>query len=129
MVKILAVDDNPANLRIIERAFRRKNYEILKATDGPSAVEIAKTQSPTIILLDIVMPEMDGYAVCEMLNSDPKTENIPVIFVTALTEELDKQKGIGLGAVDFITKPFNSRALAERIEIQLMKNNINKVAE
>jgi len=121
MVKILAVDDNPANLRIIERAFRKTDYVILKASDGPSAFDLAKSELPDIILLDIVMPEMDGYAVCGQLKSESSTESIPVIFVTALTEGVDKEKGISLGAVDFVTKPFNSRALAERVEIQLMK--------
>ena len=128
MVKILAVDDNPANLRIIDRAFRRTDYEILKASSGAEALELAKSQ-PDLILLDIMMPEMDGYEVCEKLKADDATKKIPIIFVTALTEEIDKHRGIDLGAADFVTKPFNSRALAERVEVQLIKAGVKSIPE
>ena len=123
MVTILAVDDNPANLKIVERAFRRTDYEILKATSGTEAFELAKQETPSLILLDIVMPEVDGYDTCKMLKEEASTKDIPIIFVTALTEDLDKKKGLQMGAEDFVTKPFNSRALAERVEVALIKFN------
>ena len=121
MTTILAVDDNKANLRVIQRAFRHTDYDILMAQSGQDALNLVGENTNDLILLDIVMPEMDGHDVIRELKASDNTKNIPVIFVTALTEDIDKSTGYSLGAVDFITKPINTRTLAERVEKQLYK--------
>jgi len=116
---VLIVDDMPENIDIL-RGILKKNYKLKIATDGENALKIAKgQQKPDIILLDIMMPGMDGYEVCEQLKQDPVTQAIPVIFITAKTATEDEQRGFQLGAVDYILKPFNSVIVETRIHAQL----------
>ena len=104
---VLAVDDTPANLDILS-AILRDDYKVKVARDGPKALDLAKREpKPDVILLDIMMPGLSGYEVCEQLKADPETSSIPVIFITAKTEIEDEQRGLALGAVDYITKPFH----------------------
>jgi CheY-like chemotaxis protein len=117
--RILIVDDVPTNIKVLAEALRG-DYEINVATNGKEALEIAGSESlPDLILLDIVMPGMDGYEVCRGLKSDPRTQNIPVIFITAKSDDEDHTKGLELGAVDYINRPFSLPIVKARIRSHL----------
>ena len=104
---ILIVDDTPENIDVL-RNLLRKSYRVKVALNGPKALKIAASESPPdLILLDIMMPDMDGFEVIKHLKNDPATKNIPVIFVTAKAETVDEEKGFILRAVDYITKPIS----------------------
>ena len=106
--KILLVDDNSGNLQILMKTLQGSGYRLLVARHGEAALAIARKAHPELILLDIMMPGIDGYEVCRSLKSDPETEDIEIIFLSALDETRDKVKGFELGAVDYIAKPFSS---------------------
>lgn len=116
---ILVIDDKPENLRLLSIMLDRQGYEVRKAINGKLGLRAAQTISPDIILLDINMPEMDGYQVCQALKADPNTCKIPVIFISALDEVLDKVKAFKIGGNDYITKPFQIEEVSARIENQL----------
>jgi len=118
MAKILLVDDSPVNLKIISRLLGNA-YEVIVAGDGPTAVQLATEEMPDLILLDVIMPGMDGFAVCRFLKSQLATTDIPVIFITVLTEPKDIIKGFEAGGQDYITKPFCSLELCARIKTHL----------
>ncbi|MEE8506711.1 MAG: PleD family two-component system response regulator, partial [Kiloniellales bacterium] len=113
--RILVVDDIPANVRLLEAKLMAEYFEVLTAEDGPSALEIAATQAPDIILLDVMMPGMDGFEVAERLKADPKTHHIPIVMITALTDTKDRVRGLEAGADDFLSKPVNDIALFARV--------------
>lgn len=116
---ILVVDDTPDNLKLMS-GLLKDDYKVKIANRGEFALEIAKSEpQPDLILLDIMMPEMDGYAVCVHLKANPRTEHIPVIFLTAKTEVADETKGFELGAVDYITKPINPQIVLSRVAAHL----------
>ncbi len=116
---ILIVDDVPANIKVLGETLKA-DYKIRLATDGEKALKMARSSSPPdLILLDIVMPKMDGYEVCKLLKKDTTTKNIPVIFITAMAEEEDETKGLAYGAVDYITKPFSLPIVKARIKTHL----------
>ena len=115
---ILVVEDVAANIDILVD-FLADDYAVSVALDGPSALNAVISVKPDLILLDVMMPGMDGYEVCAKLKSNPATRDIPVIFLTALTGEDDEEKGLLLGAVDFITKPFNPGLVKARVRNQL----------
>ncbi|MEG2173091.1 MAG: two-component system response regulator [Desulfovibrionaceae bacterium] len=127
---ILIVDDTPANIRILTELLRT-DYTIRVATNGEIALHLATIQPPPdLILLDIMMPNMDGYEVCQRLKSQSKTAGIPIIFVTAMTDADDEAKGLDLGAVDYVTKPFNPRLIKGRIRNHLeLKKHRDNLAE
>ncbi len=117
--RVLIVDDTPENIHIL-MAFLRRTCDLVAATNGTKALECARSESPPdLILLDVIMPGMSGYQVCEQLKSDPKTADIPIIFVTGLSDALDEEKGLGLGAADYITKPFRAGVVRARVKQQL----------
>ncbi len=118
--KILIVDDEPLNLRVLIEGLKNCDYDILAATSGKKALEIARRELPDLILLDIMMPEMDGHQVCKELYADDETAEIPIIFVTALSSEEDEARGLHLGAVDFIKKPIRLPIVQARIATQLV---------
>ena len=127
---ILVVDDSPENLHFISNLLHDE-YKIKVAKNGEKALRIAQSDSPPdLILLDIMMPEMDGYEVCQSLKSDPLTKDIPVLFLTAKSEMEDEIKGLGLGAVDYITKPISPAIVKARIKthllIQQQRENLQK---
>ena len=116
---ILVVDDTSENLTVTGEVLR-PFYRVLVATSGPRALQIVDAQPrPDLILLDIMMPEMDGYAVMMALQGNPKQRDIPVIFVTALDDDVNEEFGLGLGAVDYVTKPIRPALLLARIRSQL----------
>jgi len=116
--KILIVDDVPTNITVLTEILM-SDYKMVCATNGTDALKLAVSSVPDLILLDIMMPEMDGYEVCRQLKSDDRTQNIPVIFLTAKKEEEDEVKGLELGAVDYISKPFSSVILKHKVRIHM----------
>lgn len=116
---ILIVDDTPENLQILSATLSERGYKVRGVVKGQMALRAAKSAPPDLILLDIRMPEMDGYEVCSQLKADPKTREIPVIFISALDEVLDKIKAFAVGGVDYITKPFQVAEVLARVEHQL----------
>lgn len=115
---LLLVDDSPANLHSLIAGLRHQ-YQILLATDGEQALQVARQSLPDLILLDVMMPGTDGYQVCQQLKQDPLTSEIPVIFVTGKTDERDEMVGFELGAVDYITKPFSLPLVLRRVQTHL----------
>jgi putative two-component system response regulator len=118
---ILAVDDTPENLDVVKGILAPETI-VRVAINGMVALKIAQKQSPDLILLDINMPGMDGYEVCSKLKSDESTAHIPVIFLTAELDSASKQKGLDLGAVDYVTKPISPEVLKESVRRQLSQN-------
>ncbi|SDG54448.1 MULTISPECIES: diguanylate cyclase domain-containing protein [unclassified Duganella] len=116
--RILVVDDAMENIQILHHALREE-HEVLFALDGEQALQIARDQQPDLILLDAVMPGMDGYAVVAALRGSPRLQDIPVIFVTALSRPEDETRALEAGAVDFISKPFNVAVVRARVRSQL----------
>ncbi len=126
---VLVVDDYPLNLKLLCASLSRAKYEVLVAQTGESALEIAVSQQPDLILLDIRMPEMDGYEVCRRLKASPVTRDIPVIFMTALSETDNKVKGLQLGAADYITKPIHPEEAISRIKTHLSVRRLTLLLE
>jgi len=123
---VLAVDDTPANLDILS-AILTDDYKVKVARDGPKALDLAKREpKPDVILLDIMMPGVSGYEVCEQLKADPETSSIPVIFITAKKEIEDEQRGLALGAVDYITKPFHPDIVRARLSRHLASHQTTR---
>ena len=119
LAEILVVDDTPINLRLLINLLRENGYKVRPVPDGNLAIESVKKSQPDLILLDILMPNIDGYEVCQKLKSDPNTESIPVIFLSALNEGLDKAKAFQVGGADYITKPFQVEEALARVNHQL----------
>lgn len=115
---ILVVDDTESNIDILVESLS-DDYDVSVAMDGESALEIVAEEPPDLILLDIMMPDMDGYEVCEKLKSDDTTKAIPVIFLSGATDEASKEKGLALGAVDFITKPIEKNIVLSKLKEHL----------
>ena len=113
--RVLVVDDIAANVRLLEAKLLVEYYEVLTANDGATALEIVAEAMPDIVLLDVMMPGMDGFEVCQKIKENPLTAHIPVVMVTALSEVSDRVKGLEAGADDFLTKPLNDLALFARI--------------
>ena len=123
---ILIVDDNPNNLGVLSDFLWDMGFEILIARDGESALQKAKYVIPALILLDVMMPGIDGFETCRQLKSNPETREIPVIFMTALSDTSNKVNGFSLGAVDYITKPFQQDEVLARIKLHLQLRTLNK---
>ncbi len=124
---ILVVDDTAENIDVLRGVLRRM-YRVKVATNGERAIEMASSATPPdLILLDVMMPGMDGYEVCTILKSDPKTARIPIIFVTAMSDADDEVKGFDLGAVDYITKPVKPAVVRTRVNTHLMLNRQSRL--
>jgi two-component system sensor histidine kinase/response regulator len=123
---ILIVDDTPENLRLLSNVLTERGYKVRSVINGAMALMGAKAAPPDLILLDINMPDMNGYEVCEALKADEQTREIPVIFISALDEVLDKVKGFAVGGRDYITKPFQLEEVLARIENQLTIRNLQQ---
>jgi signal transduction histidine kinase len=122
---LLVVDDNPDNLRLLSQLLSESHYEVLVARNGETAIERAEYASPDLILLDIMMSGIDGFETCRRLKLSPHTAHIPVIFLTALSDTTDRVKGLSLGAVDFIAKPFQHEEVLARIDVHLKLRRLN----
>ena len=123
---IILVDDNPANLRI-GKNFLSEKYTVATAPSAAKLFKLLENNRPDLILLDIDMPEMDGYGAIENLKSNKETKDIPVIFLTGMSDSLNREKGRALGAVDYITKPFNFQTLFECIEKHSLKKENREI--
>jgi len=126
---ILIVDDNFKNLQLLKGILTQSGYSVTGAPDGPNALMIARNEPPDLILLDILMPVMDGYEVCRQLKTEEKTSHIPIIFLSALDDVRDKVKGFQVGCVDFISKPFQPEEVTARIETHLKLRYFQKHLE
>ena len=115
-VTVLLVDDNPQNLKVLYETLKDKGYRLLIANEGAKALDLAHRHRPEVILLDIMMPEMDGYEVCERLKADPVTSDCAVVFLSALDDLSSKVKGFSLGGADYISKPFQSQEVIARVD-------------
>jgi len=116
---ILVVDDVPANLTLLTAMLKEKGHRVRPVPDGKLALKAVENEPPDLILLDITMPEMDGFEVCRRLKQDMRFQDIPIIFISALTETLDKVKAFGSGGVDYVTKPFQFDEVEARVETHL----------
>jgi CheY-like chemotaxis protein len=123
---ILVVDDQPINVQLLKRKLEREGIEVTAAYSGAEALEIVKMIKPDLILLDVMMPDMDGIEVCERIQNDEATRSIPIIFVTARTSKEGKLEGLGVGAVDYITKPIDLDETLARVQTQLRFVAINR---
>ena len=113
--RILVVDDEIYIVHILDFSLGMEGYEVLTALDGEQAVEKARAEKPDLIVLDIMMPKLDGYETCKRLKADPETKDVPVILLSAKGRNVDQKVGFEVGADDYITKPFSPRKLVERI--------------
>jgi class 3 adenylate cyclase/CheY-like chemotaxis protein len=126
---ILVVDDTPDNVRLLSTILTEQGYQVRKALNGQRALATIQDYPPDLILLDVMMPEMSGYEVCEKLKSSPKTRSIPIIFLSALDDVSDKVKAFDVGAVDYITKPFHNKEVLARVANHLTILNQQRLLE
>jgi two-component system, NtrC family, sensor kinase len=127
--RILIVEDTPANIQVLTATLKERSYQISVATNGQQALDVVARVQPDLILLDVVMPEMDGFETCRRLKASEQWRQIPVIFLTAKTETPDIVKGFELGAVDYVGKPFNAHELLARVNTHLMIDRLHRENE
>ena len=118
---ILICDDTPKNIQVLGTILMDKGYQVTVAEDGTECLKMLEDVNPDLILLDVMMPYLDGYQTCEKIKSNPKFEDIPIIFLSAKNEVEDIIKGLEMGAVDYVSKPFNSLELLQRVKTQQTK--------
>ncbi len=123
---ILVVDDSPVNLRLVVRTLEGRGYRLLAAKSGRAALDIARRTRPDLILLDVMMPEMDGFEVCRALKADPVTKDAIVVFLSALGEVSDKVTGLELGAADYITKPIQAEEVLARVANHVARQHLER---
>lgn len=127
--RILAVDDNKQNLSLLERALSAAGYEVLTAEDGPTALALIRSSAPDLVLLDVMMPGMSGYEVCQQIRANEATCLLPVVMLTALTDVADRIRGIESGADDFLSKPVNREELLTRVKSLLRIKSLHDEIE
>ena len=125
--RILVVDDEVYIVHILDFSLGMEGYEVVTALDGEQALEKVAQQKPDLIVLDIMMPKLDGYETCKMLKADPETRSIPIILLSAKGRNIDQKIGFEVGADDYITKPFSPRKLVERINSILGQSNSHRM--
>ncbi|MBD2329152.1 response regulator [Alkalinema sp. FACHB-956] len=126
---ILIVDDSPTNLAVLSQALKASGLKVRAAEDGESAIALSRKKVPALILLDIQMPGIDGFETCRRLKAMPETQQVPVIFMTALSDIESKVKGLSVGAVDYITKPFDEVEVIARVDVHLKLHHLNQALE
>ena len=122
MPRILVVDDEKNILELVRFNLEREGYEVLTCLDGARALELARSEKPDLIVLDVMLPEISGLEVCRELHQDPATRKIPIIMLSARADELDRVLGLEMGADDYVTKPFSPRALVARVKARLRRS-------
>ena len=127
--KVLVVDDNQQNLELLMAYLEEVDCQMLSATGGPEALDIVKKEAVDLILLDVMMPKISGFEVCRRLKNDPKTSDIPIIMVTALSELGDIERGIDCGTDDFLSKPVNKWELVTRVRTMLKLKHVTDKLE
>jgi DNA-binding response OmpR family regulator len=115
VTRILAVDDEPHILRLVSFSLSSKGFDVIEASDGLTAVEIAEREQPDLILLDVMMPVLDGYEACRRLKANPATREIPVVMLSAKSQKAEQAIGLEAGALDYICKPFTPKDLVEQV--------------
>ena len=123
--KILVIDDEPDAIELIEFNLKQAGYEVITAADGTEALKKARSVRPALILLDVMLPEVDGLEVCKILRRDPITADTPIIMLTAKAAEIDRVLGLELGADDYVTKPFSPRELVLRVKKMLQRGQVS----
>jgi signal transduction histidine kinase len=123
---ILVVDDNPANLRLLSGMLVEDGYKVRAVISGPMALTAAQASPPDLVLLDINMPEMDGYQICERLKADPRTREVPVIFISAMDQVEEKVRAFEVGGVDYVAKPFQFQEVAARVQTHLTLKQLRR---
>ena len=123
---ILVVDDTPENLNVLTQMLTKHGYQVRPAINGQIALNAVRKTPPDLILLDIMMPDIDGYEVCRQLKADKRTRDIPVVFISALNETMDKVEAFAVGGVDYITKPFQVKEVVARVQTHLAVRNMQK---
>jgi class 3 adenylate cyclase len=124
--RILIVEDAPANIQALSAILKAQGYQISVATNGRQALEVIGKVRPDLVLMDVMMPEMDGYEACRQIKASPLWRDLPIIFLTARTETADIVRGFELGAVDYVAKPFNAHELIARVRTHLTIDRLNK---
>ena len=124
--RILIVDDTPANIQILSGILKEKGYQLSIATNGKQALQVLEKIRPDLILLDVMMPEMDGFEACRQIKKSETLRDIPIIFLTAKTDTSDIVEGFGIGAVDYVAKPFNPPELLARINTHLTMDQLRR---
>src|SRR5437763_9540548 len=127
--RILIVDDTPANIQTLTATLKEKGYQISVALNGKQALDVLARVQPDLILLDVMMPEMDGFETCEQIKASERWSHIPIIFLTAKTETVDIVRGFELGAVDYVAKPFNAHELLARVHTHLTIDRLHRENE
>ena len=127
--RILIVDDTPANIQTLTATLKEKGYQISVALNGKQALDVLARVQPDLILLDVMMPEMDGFETCERIKASERWSQIPIIFLTAKTETADIVRGFELGAVDYVAKPFNAHELLARVHTHLTIDRLHRENE
>ena len=117
--KILVVDDEPVIVKVVASRLKANGYDVISAADGQEALTVARAEKPDLIILDVMLPKMDGYRVCSLLKFDDHFKKIPILMFSARVQEEDKQRGIEAGADDYMVKPFDPKVLLEKIEALL----------
>ena len=126
---ILVVDDTPTNLQVLFDLLSEQGYRVAIAKNGETALQRLQSSQPNLILLDVMMPGIDGFETCQRLKANPATRDIPVIFMTALSDSVDKVKGLSVGAVDYITKPIQHEEVLARIRVHLQLRSATRIME
>src|SRR5512137_2790328 len=124
--RILVVDDTPANIQLLAATLKGKGYQISVATNGKQALEVVERVRPDLILLDVMMPEMDGFETCRRIKASEQWRHIPVIFLTSKAETTDIVQGFELGAVDYVAKPYNAHELLARVNTHLTMDELRR---
>ena len=122
MPRILVVDDEKNILELVRFNLEREGYQVITSLDGVRGLELARSENPDLIVLDVMLPEMNGLEVCRELHQDPATKKIPIIMLSARADELDRVLGLEMGADDYVTKPFSPRELVARIKARLRRS-------
>ncbi len=119
--KVLFVDDEPGYSRAMTYALEKEGYEVVSASNGLQALIKAQKENPDLIILDVMLPGMDGFEVCSRLRNDPQTSRIPIIMLSAKGQDADKSTGLRVGALDYLTKPVENTSLMEKIQVFLQQ--------
>jgi two-component system, OmpR family, alkaline phosphatase synthesis response regulator PhoP len=121
--KVLIIEDDPATSRLVDYSLRHHGYQVLTATNGLEGVRKAKTEAPDLVILDVMLPGIDGYEICHRLRADPATAGLLILMFSAKAQEIDRETGIKVGADDYLTKPAAPAEIVARVERLLAKKN------
>ena len=122
--KILVIEDDPSTLRLIKYTLQQEGYQVLTAPNGLEGLRTAKNEEPDLIILDVLLPGIDGYEICHRLRAEPQTAQLPILMVSGKAREIDKATGLKMGADDYITKPWHRPELLTKIAVMLQRNSV-----